>query len=235
MVVDPYRVLQALVLPITFSLAIVWAKPLLLQFWRSCILYWASRLDLPLQANRLGADDAALALGWTVANNQLDMPSQGIWLITAGVSLSAFLLSSKLDGARLPLRYLVRILCFIQMLSLLFFLIWPSQFPYGVSDHLDDMAHIGFTLMFVTPIMLAMGYYLLNTHSAIKLLHTGLILVYFALLIPHQVVLHAFILHHLSVLYMPILYICFGAMFDMLIFVALYSWVASTLPSSATV
>jgi hypothetical protein len=33
---------------------------------------------------------------------------------------------------------------------------------------------------------------------------------------------------------MPVLYICFGAVFDALIFVALYSWAVSNAPMKAT-
>lgn len=235
MVVDPTRLMQALVLPAMFCLAILWAEPLLLECWRGGALYWAAQLALPLQAGAPGTQEAALGLSWLAAGDRLDMPGQAVWLGTAGLTVAALLASSTLRGGRLPLRYLMRILCFIQILSLVFFWCWPSQFPYSVADHLDDMAHVGFTLMLVTPIMLALGYYLLNVHAAIKILHTVLILLYFALAIPHQIVLHALILHHFSVLYMPILYICFGAVFDVLIFVALYSWAASTLPTGATV
>lgn len=60
------------------------------------------------------------------------------------------------------------------------------------------------------------------------------ILIFFAVLIPHQVLAQAFIMQHLSVLFMPVLYVCFGAVFDALIFVALYSWAVSNAPVKAT-
>jgi len=45
----------------------------------------------------------------------------------------------------------------------------------------------------------------------------------------------AFIMPRLSVLFMPVLYLCFGAVFDALVFVALYSWAASNTPANATI
>lgn len=54
-------------------------------------------------------------------------------------------------------------------------------------------------------------------------------------MVPHQVLAQALIMQHLSVLFMPVLYICFGAVFDALVFVALYSWAASNAPLDATV
>ena len=94
---------------------------------------------------------------------------------------------------------------------------------------------IGYTVMLATPVMFAVGYYILNQSLFIKLFHTVLILGFFAILVPHQVLAEAFIMQHLSVLFMPVLYICFGAVFDALVFVALYSWVASNAPVNATV
>lgn len=235
MVLDPYRVAQALLLPILLCAALIWAEPFLVSFWRACVLFWASHLGLPLQATNYATQGTVLALNWTVGGSSRDMPGQGTWLATAGLTLAIAFATSKLNSDKLPLKYLVRVICFIQLVSLLYFLILPSQFPYSVADHMADIAHIGFTLMFVTPIMLALGYYLLNVRAGTRLLHTLLVLAYFLLLIPHQIVLHALILHHGSVLFMPLLYICFGAMFDVLVFIALYSWAASTLPIQATV
>ena len=94
---------------------------------------------------------------------------------------------------------------------------------------------IGYVIMVATPVMLAVGYYILNQNILIKLFHTTLILLFFTVMIPHQVLAQAFIMQHLSILFMPLLYICFGAVFDALVFVALYSWAASNAQANATI
>ena len=60
-------------------------------------------------------------------------------------------------------------------------------------------------------------------------------MLFIAILIPHQVLAQALIMQEFSVLFMPVLYICFGAVFDALVFVALYSWAVSNVPADATV
>lgn len=232
--ISPFQIVQTVLLPIVLCLLMLGFEPAMLSFWRLVILFWSSRLGLPLQASEIGDGVGTLVFFWNTSDSHSDMPDQNIWLATAMLTFVAFALTSKLDKEKLPLKYLVRILCFIQTLSLVFFLVAPSQFPYSVSDHVGDILSAGHILMFVTPIMLALGYYLLQVRAVVKVLHTILILGYFVVMIPHQVVLHALILHHFSSLFMPILYICFGAVFDVLIFVALYSWAASTLPARAT-
>ena len=98
-----------------------------------------------------------------------------------------------------------------------------------------SLAIIGVSGLFVGFVLALQGYYILNQGLLSKLFHTALILAFLVLMVPHQVLAQAFIMQHLSVLFMPVLYICFGAVFDALVFVALYSWAVSKAPMDATV
>ena len=93
---------------------------------------------------------------------------------------------------------------------------------------------MGQVVMLATPVMLAIGYYILKQSLLSKLFYTMVILLFFAVMVPHQVLVHALILKNVSTLVMPLFYICFGAVFDVIVFIALYSWVASKSPLSAT-
>ena len=163
------------------------------------------------------------------------MPSSITLLATAAVALGGLALSLNMKNKTLPLKYPLRIVCVVQLVALLYFWFLPGSFPYSVARHSEELMTIGYTVMLATPVMLAVGYYILNQSLLIKLFHTVLILGFFAIMVPHQVLAQAFIMQHLSVLFMPMLYICFGAVFDALVFVALYSWVASNAPANATV
>lgn len=232
--VTPYLAAQAVMLPILLCGLLLWAKPLLLDFWRSCILFWSARLDLPfsLASHANEAGQHPLIMG--VVSEGAPMPGQTTLVVTALVTLAAFALSLRMKDAQLPLKYPVRIVCVLQFVALAYFWFSPSDFPYSIGRHSEELMTIGYGVMVATPVMLAMGYYVLNQSLLIKLLHTALILAFFAILIPHQVLAQAFIMQHLSVLFMPVLYICFGAVFDALIFVALYSWAVSNAPLKAT-
>ena len=75
------------------------------------------------------------------------------------------------------------------------------------------------------------GQSLLFEHQ--KLLYPVLMLAYFALMVPHKALLSLLILQQMSVLFMPLLYLCFGTVLDLMVFVALYSWLASLAPADA--
>ena len=233
--VTPYLLAQAVVLPIVLCALLFWGKPYVLDFWRDGIVFWSSGLGLPFgratELNEVGQYASRLSNGGVTT----PMPSAITLGITMLVMLAGLALSLTMKGASLPLKYPLRIICVVQLVAVAYFWWLPTSFPYSVARHSEELMTIGYVVMLATPVMLAMGYYILNQSLVIKLFHTALILGFFAILVPHQVLAQAFIMQHLSVLFMPVLYICFGAVFDALVFVALYSWVASTAPANATI
>lgn len=233
--VTPYLMVQAIVLPIVLCGLILWFKPLLFDFWRQCIFFWSGGLHLPFSlSSRVNeAGQYGLQLPGDLDGGQL--PNATVLAVTALVTVLAFALSFRMKNASFPLRYPLRIACVVQFATLLYFWWSPTGFPYNIARHSEELMTIGYVVMVATPLMLAMGYYILNQSLLKKLFYTGVILAFLAIMVPHQVLVQALIMQHLSVLFMPLLYICFGAVFDALVFVALYSWVASNAPARATI
>ena len=236
--VTPYLLAQAIVLPLLLCGLLFWAKPLLLDFWRSCILFWSARLSMPFSLSTQLNDAGQYALELSSHGDGSlgnPMPGPTTMVITALVALAGLVLSMRMKNASLPLKYPLRIVCVLQIITLIYFWLTPERFPYSIARHSEELMTIGYVVMVSTPLMLAVGYYILNQSLFIKLFHSFLILGFFAIMVPHQVLMQALIMQHLSVLFMPVLYICFGAVFDALVFVALYSWAASYAPENATV
>ncbi len=198
------------------------------------MLVWAKQLDIPLAASAGGAAATKLGLSWQVSSPMADLPSRWTLAITTCLMVLAFAASFALNGRLFPLKYLVRILCVVQGFALVFFGLQPGGFPYDIASHANDLANMGYVLLLAIPAMLALGYYVLNIGLSTKIAHTVLILLYFFVMVPFQIIAHVLILQHFSLLFMPVLYICFGTLFDMLIFVALYSWAASNASALAT-
>jgi hypothetical protein len=231
--ISPSSVLHAVALTTFLCTGLWWLQPQLLGFWRECMLFWADMLNIPLHPAAQMTVPFQLGLEWRSPDSMPDLPSPAAWTVTAIATALAFGASFAMKGAMLPLCYLLRILCTIQAVALAYFWFAPQDFPYSVRSHLLDMVSMGYVLLMATPPMLALGYYLLNVPLRAKLGYTLLIMAYFVVMVPFQVVLHILVLQHFSVLFMPVLYICFGAVFDILVFIALYSWVASMAPRGA--
>jgi hypothetical protein len=233
--VTPSLMAQGIVLPIVLCGLIVWFKPFLFDFWRQCILFWSSGLHLPFSVSTRINDAGQFGLQLSGDLDGGQLPNATILAVTALVTAIAFALSFRMKNASFPLRYPLRIACVVQFATLVYFWWTPTGFPYNIARHSEELMTIGYVVMLATPLMLAMGYYILNQSLLKKLFYTGLILAFLAIMVPHQVLIQALIMQHLSVLFMPLLYICFGAVFDALVFVALYSWIASNAPANATV
>ncbi|MEO6017326.1 MAG: hypothetical protein ABIP46_08720 [Polaromonas sp.] len=233
--VTPYLLAQAIVLPLLLCGLLYWGKPFLLDFWRDCVLFWSRGLNLPFGLSTHINGDGQFALLLSGDMQPSLMPSPMTLLVTGVVTVVAFVLSLGMKKAQLPLKYPLRIVCIIQFVTVLYFWLRPGSFPYSIARHSEELMTIGYVVMLTTPVMLAVGYYILNQSLVVKLFHTALILLFFAIMVPHQVLVQAFLMQHLSVLFMPVLYICLGAVFDALVFVALYSWAVSEAPLDATV
>lgn len=233
--VTPWLMAQAIVLPILVCGLLIWARPLLLDFWRNCILFWSGGLDVPFFRSTQLNEAGQYALLLSGAGDAAPLPTPTIMLVTTVITVMAFLLSFRMKKESFPLKYPVRIVCVVQFVALLYFWLTPGVFPYTIARHSEELLTIGYVVILATPVMLAMGYYILNQSLLAKLGYTALILGFLVLMVPHQVLVQALIMQHLSVLFMPVLYICFGAVFDALVFVALYSWAASNAPPDATI
>ena len=233
--VTPYLLAQAILLPLILCTLLLWGKPMLLELWRDWILFWSDGLNMGFSRGTQPDDSGRLATTLSTGTLNTPMPSMSALWITGVITLAGLALSLAMKGATLPLKYPLRIVCVVQLITVAYFWWIPGNFPYSIARHSEDLMTIGFVIMLSTPVMLAVGYYILNQNILIKLFHTTLILLFFTVMIPHQVLAQAFIMQHLSVLFMPLLYICFGAVFDALVFVALYSWAASNAQANATI
>ena len=233
----PGLLLQMVALPALLTAGLYSAHAQVYAFWRGYVLWWAQWLNMPLRPSTPLERGDQLGLVWQADASALGAAGlsieQGVWV---GLALTGLAWGGTLfmRGHWLPVKYLVRTVCVVQALSLAYFVWVPIPFPHGVLNHVMNVLDAGYTLMLAIPVLMGLGYYTLNLGLGVKLLHTLLIGAFFMVLLPQQALVHLVVLQHLSVVFMPTLYLCFGALFDMMVFVALYSWVASKAPLSAT-
>jgi hypothetical protein len=226
---SPLALLEVLAGAAAFTAALWWLKPALMAAWEGLILGWAQQLELPLAIAQ-----TALGREWVLLADAASLvPGPFTGLFTAAGVIAAFAGTFWMPDRMVPLKYLVRTLCVVQASALLYFMFVPSQFPYTVGGHVSAMLASGYYLMLAMPLLLALGYGVLKLPRHQKLLYPAGLLAWFALMLPHKALLHVWILAEFSVLFMPMLYLCFGLVFDLMVFVALYSWLVSRVPERA--
>ncbi len=224
--IAPRQLAAALALAAGTGLLLLALQPPLLDFWREDFLFWA-RAGGPVIA--LGAEG-----GIGTSSPALPEPQPGEFAAVGIATLAVFGATPFLPDPLTPLKYLLRLLGSIQASALLFFLLAPGRFPYTVAWHLEAVLASGRAVMFVAAVLTPLVEGALGVPAGKRLAHALSILAYFALAVPQQVVLHAWLLQRGSVLLMPLLYLGFGALLHVVLYVALLSWMLSDVEIAAT-
>lgn len=227
------RVAAAAITALAGSLAV----GLLLQPWAEI---WARLFEM-LQP-RLGlSGEVALRYqelwGWRVLvtpyyTTPAHWPDWLDWRITAGVAGAVAIISFLLPRRLLPLRYFLRFLVLLQAISLGYFALAPEgSFPYSLPDYSSGLLAAGQSMLVLLPLILGFTFYLFDISWPKKIALTILLVGHLGVLLPLQLTIHTWIIARGSLLLMPPLFLVFGLLVQVLVFVAFYGWGMSWQPS----
>lgn len=222
------KTLQWLVLSAVPLGVLALLRPWLFDFWQWVFTAWSQVLALSV-STRLNAGHSTIT--WTTWGDASFAPSSTTLTWSLSGIAAIWLLSGLFSDRFRPLRTTLRALSLIHLSACVFFIWTPASFPYSISKHLQVLMDLGYGFMWVIPPMLALGWGLLQVPLHQKLIVPCLVLAYFALMLPHKWLLQAWLLEHLSILFMPVLFFGFGSLLDLWIFVAVYAWLASRVPA----
>ena len=130
------------------------------------------------------------------------------------------ILSLFMPARLMPVTYLSRAALMIQASSSVYFLLSPKLFIYTLPLYLMTL---GMYMLFLVPIVLSLVFYIFDFPIWWKLMVTIAAIAFFILAIPMQYMLHAYIIHATSYLFLPILYFLFGMLLDVLMFINFYA------------
>jgi YaiO family outer membrane protein len=218
------------------ALAVAWFLAInqVSRLWMAILEFWRGALGLTASVQ---------PVRYTVLHRfHLEFPmvaataaplSRTIWLTTIAVTAIAFLVSFLLPRRRaLPLVYLLRLAALVQTSSLVFFWLFPGAFPYDIAGYTHVVLIAGMFLTGLVPVLLGATYFTLDFSRKKKLALVLLVMLHLTLFIPMQYLGHAILIHHGSLLVMPLLFWMFGLPLDVGLIVGLYAWAMSwrTLP-----
>jgi hypothetical protein len=155
------------------------------------------------------------------------LPDDSALRIATVVSVLVFGMSFLLPVRFTPLRYFLRLLVIVQGTAILFFAISADPFPYRVQDHVFVLLSAGLVVMGLVPLVLGLTLHVFDLALWKKLLLTLAILAHLAIFVPLQVLVHLWLVMHGTALVMPVLFLVFGLLLDVLVFVSFYGWALS--------
>ena len=220
----PRRIAVSAALALLGTACWIAALPVVGRFWGLILGYWGGMLGLKSAV-------ILVPQGWG-SHIHFALPCFGLaagpasgtaWAITAGVTVLAFAASFLLTEEALPWAYLIRVFCLLQATALGYFALASARFPHDLPGYTVSMLVFSCVLIGLIPVLYGFTFYLLNFSLAQKLLLTLATIVHLVLFVPHQYLLHVYLLQG-SVLFMPVLYFVFGPFLDILVFIGFYSW-----------
>lgn len=209
--------LLAIVLAEAWWLSLDWVAP-----------FWAAILDFFRQV--FGLDGYVVVVDYSYG---LLVPYMGVaswlpgwteWLGGAVLVVVLVVASLVLPRRYLPAAYFLRIVAACQAIAQLYFAFWATSFPYDTSGYVHAMLFTGVGLNALIPLLLGFSYFVFDFGLARKVGLALLVMLFFTLLFPLQYMAHALILHHLSLLYLPLLFFVVGLPLNVLLFIAFYGW-----------
>jgi hypothetical protein len=222
---DARKVLQAIFLVVVIM--IVWYLSL-----RWVIRFWTLMIDLCAAVLGIGGVVGQVPyalfglLPFTIPDVFVPsaLPTTFEWWVGALLTLALVVVSFVLPRNHLPLVYLVRIMALFQGCSQVFFAFWPQWFPYTASGYIHTVLIASLGLITIVPIVLALTYYLFDFGLARNAALTLFTMGHLVVMVPLQYTVHAWVLYHTSLLYLPLLFLGAGLVVGVLVFIAFYSW-----------
>lgn len=200
-----------------------------LNFWMLKTALLGNALLIPSKAG----DGVSIIPNFLVIAPTL-LPTASAWWATAVACLALWVCASVLKPHRLPLIYFLRLVVVVQISALVFFYIWPESIPTTVANFLTDVFRQSAGLMLLLPALFAMTLYLFALPWWIKYLCTLAALVFLTLFVPLQAACSAWILQLGGILFMPVLYLFFGLLPQIVALMGFYSFALSLMASNSS-
>lgn len=223
--VGRWTILGAILAALSFNALLVALAAPLAQAWRAALEFWLMPLAPSAQVELLARP---MLPGWSVMLPELALgagaPTGVQWLNTLLGAIVVLLVSLLLPPRARPFAYLLRLAALIQLSANLYFYLSPSLFPHTLRSHVTGLLSGAFLLMLLVPWIHALTYYPFDHRWSRKLGLTLLTLLFFAIYTPVSLALHSWLIHEVSLVAQPLLYLLFGYPVDIFLMVCLYGW-----------
>lgn len=223
-----WRMVTTVVLGLGGLAGYVALLPWIGRLWQLVFERGQAFLRLPIQ---VGRQELALPAGWQLSVPAVSAvtptPDTRVLLIAGLVSLGVLLLSFLLPQRLTPLRYFLRLLVVVQATAILFFWGSAEPFPYRIADHVYILLTAGLVVMGLVPLLLGFTLHVFDLAFWRKAVLTVLILGHLTIFVPLNVLIHVWLLLHATAVLMPVLFLVFGLLLNVFIFVAFYGWALS--------
>ncbi|MES2522135.1 MAG: hypothetical protein V4617_05505 [Gemmatimonadota bacterium] len=222
--ISGWLVVDLLVLPAIFMTAVFVSLDPLLDLWRWTLEFARVPLGLPgtVATRVVEVGPVAVAVPYYSAEalwpSAVDMRTG--WITAAVLAVAGMLLR----GRMIPFGYFLRALAAIQLTAQVWFTFAAPPFTYALSQYVAGLLVCGVVILLLAPVLVAFTYFIFDFPLWQKLLLASMLLLHLAVFLPLQAMVHAWLVYRASLLALPMLFLVFGVLLDVFVYVALYGW-----------
>ncbi|MFN8570478.1 MAG: hypothetical protein U0132_00400 [Gemmatimonadaceae bacterium] len=221
----PSLVVSILVIPVLTAVVMALALRPLGSLWGTMLRWLMERTSLPgdvaLQGIELGP---IFSFAVPYATTLARLPVWSDMVAMSAVCAILLFIAWMLPSRFLPLAYYLRFGVLVQLTAILVFAIRPDSFPYALPPYTASLMEIGAAVLVLMPLVYGCTLFPFDIALWRKLALSLMALGHLAMLVPLQVFIHAYVIHHLSLLVMPTMFFLWGILVHVFVFVAFYGW-----------
>lgn len=243
--IDPHRsiatmdlsrrdVAIAVLLMALFTALYVTSLPLVGHFWTAIFTTIAAPLGMAGGVAHRSAIVAGV-VHWSVPYfaTPAPLPTWPTWWVVFVLTAIAVGCSFLFRNAYLPLGYALRFAAIVQSTALLYFAIAPQHFPYDLASYISGMMLVGAAIIGIVPLVLGLTFYVIDVSWSRKIALTVMVMVHLLILVPLQYALQSAVIVQASLLLVPLSFILFAILPQIMVLIALYGWGMSWMPLRA--
>lgn len=222
---SPLVAVNMLAVPFALALGVMFLLPWVTEQWTALFRALAGPLALgPTVGVRVVSlgDLYALAIPFTPAPGA--WPTARVLAVGAAATAAVLAVSFALPARQLPARYALRALVAIQAITLGYFALATPPFAYTLPDYLVGFLSTGAAVLVFVPLLLGLTYFPFRFPLWRKVALTAMLVAHLAVLFPLQALLHAYLIARASLVALPVLFLAFGLLVEIFVFVAFYGW-----------
>jgi hypothetical protein len=200
------------------------------DLWTAIFRWLAGPLELGGVARRASPVVSAVSVSVPYFTAPATAPSWAVWWITLVATVAVLVGSLFLRARFLPLAYALRFVAALQATALLFFGLARDRFPYDLAVYIGGMMLIGAAVIGLVPLILGLTFYVMDVRWSQKIALTAIVMGHLLLFVPLQYALQSYVVAHGSLLFLPVGFIVFGILPEVMILIAFYGWGMSWRP-----
>ena len=200
------------------------------RLWGHAFNFWMAHTGLPARVGEIVESGSGGWLPWIPVSVATLLPTSAIWWGSVGVCVAVWICTLFMNRERLPSIYFLRLLVLVHASALIYFYGWPDRLPIPVAEYLSTLFRQSMVVVLLLPALFGLVLFPFALSVGVRYGAVVVGVVFVMLVAPLQAACIAWVLHVGSILMLPVLFLFFGFLPQLIGLMGIYGFALSLLP-----